>query len=53
MCSFKENDMPRCANLAFVALVASALTLCSIGVIAAVPPAQGAAPAAIATVELA
>jgi hypothetical protein len=45
--------MPRFANLAFAALVAFALTLSSIGAIVAVPPAQAAAPAAIATVELA
>jgi hypothetical protein len=53
MCFLKENDMPRFANPAFAALVAFALTLTSIGAIVAVSPAQAAAPAAIATVELA
>lgn len=42
--------MPRFANPAFVAF---ALTLSSIGAIVAVPPAQAATPAALATVELA
>lgn len=45
--------MPRFANPTFAALVAFALTLSSIGAIVAVQPAQAAAPAAIANVELA
>ncbi len=45
--------MPCCADLTFAVLVASALTLSSIGAIIAAPPAQAAARAAIATVELA
>ena len=45
--------MPRCADLGFAALVASAVTLSAIGAVVAAPPAQAAAPAAIATVELA
>ena len=45
--------MTHFANHAFAALVAFALTLSSIGAIVAVPPAQAATPAALATVELA
>lgn len=45
--------MARFANHGFAALVAFALMLSSIGAIVAVPPADAAAPAAIATVELA
>ncbi|MEQ5788399.1 hypothetical protein J3454_10880 [Erythrobacter sp. NFXS35] len=45
--------MPPFANPAFAALIAIALTLSSIGAIFAVAPAQAAAPAAFATVELA
>jgi len=45
--------MPRFANTALAARAAFVLTLGSIGAILAVPPAQAASPAAIATGELA
>lgn len=45
--------MNRSANHAFAALAAFLLSLGSIGAIVVVPPAQAAAPTAIATAELA
>jgi hypothetical protein len=53
MCLIKENDMTRFANTALAVFAAFVLTLGSIGAIVTVPPAQAAAPAALATVELA
>jgi hypothetical protein len=53
MCNLKELDMPRFANAAFAACAAFVLSIASIGAIVTVPPAEAAAPAAIATAELA
>jgi hypothetical protein len=53
MCNRKENDMARLTNTVLAACAAFVLSLASIGAIVTVPPAQAAAPATIATLELA
>jgi hypothetical protein len=53
ICTFKEIDMNRSANHALAACAAFLLSLGSIGAIVIVPPAEAAAPVALAATELA